>query len=47
MNMNFILTCIASDAYVEHLQEEFKKAEVETAHVANEIELLSKTYKDG
>nr|AFK42734.1 unknown [Lotus japonicus] len=34
------------DAYLEHLKEEFNKVEVETTHVATEIELLATTHKD-
>ncbi|XP_061369139.1 uncharacterized protein LOC133312022 isoform X2 [Gastrolobium bilobum] len=35
-----------SDAYLEHLKEELNKVEVETTHVANQIDLLAKTHND-
>lgn len=43
----WILTCVAVDTYIEHLQKELNNAEVETTNVATEIEHLAKTNKDG
>lgn len=42
----FIYT-VNADAYLEHLKEELKTVEAESAQITNEIENLSRTQMEG